>query len=559
MDKTETPVGDSTQIVPCASDSSKLRRTENSDCALKREQLWDTPSSPTSSWQAVGESDASTWKLSGTQGTPYGKNRRHHCLSQKACAVRFTQNSSVLFLNVWNCRILTKRSYQVTRKTSHSFETVDEEILSGYEEDVSFIRWFLWVGESRFRNNFGTARGRHSKGSRRNPRSICQKTRYIFWRISFQQQLANGWAPTTGIQDPDVEEKAQLSSKSQASGMSSHCKKRLSVSTTRFSRTRSTWPTTEDTQCSSTRTLCSPMSRSNPSTFTIPGAYCQIRWLKETHAGSHKACYRVPFFSDNISPAKNPSQWCLSISTIMLPPKKTWHRKEANPYYSRCDAWRTRGQQQQDQYHWADSLADASRPRNHCGVQGRFRVRGQTCVDSSTTRFPKGWIRGNTKTGPVLEVTTSYLHGKYGVEIRIESINKDTLTRGSEFLMAWISWSRTWATTRRTTTTSRKPLRCSSKILLWKRMYLLLRADEMLKQNHKDVLLPAQELYLSVKDIGLILSQNYSSIAFPVWKQQFFDTVIYFEKKMERLNSWRMKDYLRNEFAQSQHWSVEKW
>ena len=39
---------------------------------------------------------------------------------------------------------------------------------------------------------------------------------------------------------------------------------------------------------------------------------------------------------------------------------------------------------------------------------------------------PKGWIRGNTKIGPVLEVTTCYLQGKYGVEIRIESLNKDT-------------------------------------------------------------------------------------------------------------------------------------
>ena len=33
---------------------------------------------------------------------------------------------------------------------------------------------------------------------------------------------------------------------------------------------------------------------------------------------------------------------------------------------------------------------------------------------------PKGWIRGNTKIRLVLEVT-----GKYGVEIRIESVNKD--------------------------------------------------------------------------------------------------------------------------------------
>ena len=32
---------------------------------------------------------------------------------------------------------------------------------------------------------------------------------------------------------------------------------------------------------------------------------------------------------------------------------------------------------------------------------------------------PKGWIQGNTKIGPVLEVATCCLHGKYGVEIRI--------------------------------------------------------------------------------------------------------------------------------------------
>ena len=37
----------------------------------------------------------------------------------------------------------------------------------------------------------------------------------------------------------------------------------------------------------------------------------------------------------------------------------------------------------------------------------------------------KDWIRGNTKIGPVLEVTPSYLQGKYGRKIRIESVNKD--------------------------------------------------------------------------------------------------------------------------------------
>ena len=38
---------------------------------------------------------------------------------------------------------------------------------------------------------------------------------------------------------------------------------------------------------------------------------------------------------------------------------------------------------------------------------------------------PKRWIQGDTKIGPVLEVATSYLHGKYGVEIRISSVNRD--------------------------------------------------------------------------------------------------------------------------------------
>ena len=38
---------------------------------------------------------------------------------------------------------------------------------------------------------------------------------------------------------------------------------------------------------------------------------------------------------------------------------------------------------------------------------------------------PKGWIRGNMRIGPVLEVTTSFQHVKNGIEIRIESVNKN--------------------------------------------------------------------------------------------------------------------------------------
>ena len=37
----------------------------------------------------------------------------------------------------------------------------------------------------------------------------------------------------------------------------------------------------------------------------------------------------------------------------------------------------------------------------------------------------KGWIQGNMRIGPVLEVTTSFRHFKYGIEIRIKSVNRD--------------------------------------------------------------------------------------------------------------------------------------
>ena len=49
----------------------------------------------------------------------------------------------------------------------------------------------------------------------------------------------------------------------------------------------------------------------------------------------------------------------------------------------------------------------------------RVTCREYTLPRDDKSTDPKGWIQGNTKIGPVLEVTTSYLQGKYGVEITI--------------------------------------------------------------------------------------------------------------------------------------------
>ena len=37
----------------------------------------------------------------------------------------------------------------------------------------------------------------------------------------------------------------------------------------------------------------------------------------------------------------------------------------------------------------------------------------------------KGWIQGNTRIGPILEVTTTFPQFKFGVEVRIPSVKGD--------------------------------------------------------------------------------------------------------------------------------------
>ena len=51
--------------------------------------------------------------------------------------------------------------------------------------------------------------------------------------------------------------------------------------------------------------------------------------------------------------------------------------------------------------------------------------RAYTLPRDDQTSQPKGWIQGNMRIGPVLEVTTSFQHFKYGIEIRIWSMNQD--------------------------------------------------------------------------------------------------------------------------------------
>ena len=63
--------------------------------------------------------------------------------------------------------------------------------------------------------------------------------------------------------------------------------------------------------------------------------------------------------------------------------------------------------------------------RNASEFQHTVACREYTLPRDDPASEPKVCIRGNMRIGPILEVTTSFQHFKYGIEIRIESVNKD--------------------------------------------------------------------------------------------------------------------------------------
>ena len=112
------------------------------------------------------------------------------------------------------------------------------------------------------------------------------------------------------------------------------------------------------------------------------------------------------------------------------------------------------------------------------------------------------------------------------------------LTRGSEFLMAWISWSRPW------TTTSRKLHKCSSKTMRWHRMHVLLRAIKGKRKTTETIFCQLIHSYQGENLKKLIHLLRRGSL------HRDNDGAIEF---------LRSKDYLRNDFVRSQHWSDEVW
>ena len=176
---------------------------------------------------------------------------------------------------------------------------------------------------------------------------------------------------------------------------------------------------------------------------------------------------------------------------------------------------------------------------------------------------PKGWIRGNTKIGPVLEVTTSYLQGKYGVEIRIESVSKDTshswvrISHGLNKLVTDLIDKEYDDNEQVTSETKREEFALKTNVLAFAS-----RSKAKAKPRRRT---PASS---STKTIPIgerrwtdIEPEDYSPVVYPVSKQ--LSTLLrhgHLPREDDGATEfWRIKDCLRNDLVQSQHWFDEKW
>ena len=174
---------------------------------------------------------------------------------------------------------------------------------------------------------------------------------------------------------------------------------------------------------------------------------------------------------------------------------------------------------------------------------------------------PKGWIRWNTKIGPVLEVTTRYLQGKYGVETRIASVNKDNshswvrISHGLNKLVTDLINKEYDDNEQETSDTKTEAFALKTDVLAF-----ATRSKAKAKPRRPTSTCSSTRT-VPIREMDCIEPRAHSNQAYPVAKR--LHTLLRHgqlpREEDEAIEFWRLKDYLRNEFENSQYWSDEMW
>ena len=182
--------------------------------------------------------------------------------------------------------------------------------------------------------------------------------------------------------------------------------------------------------------------------------------------------------------------------------------------------------------------------------------------DESLTE-PKGWIRGNTKIGPVLEVTTSNLQGKYGVEIRIESMNKDhshswvRISHGLNKLVTNLNDKEIDNNEQETSEMQFEDYALKSNA----RAFASRSKAKAKPQRRTSASSSTKNILVGERTWTDIEPQDYSLNDYSVSKKliNLLRHGSLLREDDGAIELWRLKVYLQNHFVYSQHWSDEKW
>ena len=176
---------------------------------------------------------------------------------------------------------------------------------------------------------------------------------------------------------------------------------------------------------------------------------------------------------------------------------------------------------------------------------------------------PKGWIRGNTNIGPVLEVTTCCLQGRYGVEIRIESMNKDNshssvrISHGLNKLVTNLNNKDQDDNEQETSEMQFENFALKSNANAFAS-----RSKAKAKPKRRTLASPSTKIVpIGERKWTDVEPEDCSPVDYSVSKK-LINLLRHGSLPREddgAIEFWRLKDDLRNHFVQSQHWSDEKW
>ena len=184
--------------------------------------------------------------------------------------------------------------------------------------------------------------------------------------------------------------------------------------------------------------------------------------------------------------------------------------------------------------------------------------RENTLPRSDESSQPKGWIQGNTKIGPVLEITTSCLFGKHGIEIRIWSLRKDNsqswvrISHGSsKFVID--------SNNNKTEVPEDQPEEQASQLKV--KVFAARSKAKAKPQRREPVdspsIIPMNERKWIDIDPGVSSLSAYEISKKVIHLLRHSQTVQ--REEHGAVQFWRIKNYLQSQFPQIPYWSDDRW